>query len=251
MKAVFWAGVGTLFPFLMTITGAALVFLLKNQKEDGPCMGFAAGVMSAAAVFSMLLPAMRQKAGGWLTVTLGFALGAAMIAGVDAFLGRTQRLQGVSASAKRRLMMYAAITLHNIPEGMAVGVVYAGYLAGSTQISAAAAMALSLGIAIQNFPEGAIISMPLRAEGTGKPKAFLGGVLSGIVEPIGAILTILAAGLIVPALPYLLSFAAGAMLYVVVEELIPEMSQGEHSDVGTIFFAVGFSVMMMLDVALG
>ena len=127
---------------------------------------------------------------------------------------------------------------------------YAGYLVGNTQISAAAAMALSLGIAIQNFPEGAIISMPLRAEGTGKPKAFLGGVLSGIVEPIGAILTILAAGLIVPALPYLLSFAAGAMLYVVVEELIPEMSQGEHSDVGTIFFAVGFSVMMMLDVAM-
>ena len=125
MKAVFWAGVGTLFPFLMTITGAALVFLLKNQKEDGPCMGFAAGVMSAAAVFSMLLPAMRQKAGGWLTVTLGFALGAAMIAGVDAFLGRTQRLQGVSASAKRRLMMYAAITLHNIPEGMAVGLAFA------------------------------------------------------------------------------------------------------------------------------
>ena len=121
MKAVFWAGVGTLFPFLMTITGAALVFLLKNQKEDGPCMGFAAGVMSAAAVFSMLLPAMRQEAGGWLTVTLGFALGAAMIAGVDAFLGRTQRLQGVSASAKRRRMMYAAIPLHNIPAGMMQG----------------------------------------------------------------------------------------------------------------------------------
>ena len=141
MKAVFWAGVGTLFPFLMTITGAALVFLLKNQKEDGPCMGFAAGVMSAAAVFSMLLPAMRQKAGGWLTVTLGFALGAAMIAGVDAFLGRTQRLQGVSASAKRRLMMYAAITLHNIPEGMAVGLAFAlagveGGFAGAAVLAA-------------------------------------------------------------------------------------------------------------------
>ena len=251
MKAVFWAGVGTLFPFLMTITGAALVFLLKNQKEDGPCMGFAAGVMSAAAVFSMLLPAMRQKAGGWLTVTLGFALGAAMIAGVDAFLGRTQRLQGVSASAKRRLMMYAAITLHNIPEGMAVGVMYAGFLAGNTQITAASALALSLGIAIQNFPEGAIISMPLRAEGVRKGKAFGGGVLSGAVEPIGAVLTILAAQLVIPALPYLLSFAAGAMLYVVVEELIPEMSQGKHSNLGTVFFAVGFSVMMTLDVALG
>ena len=163
----------------------------------------------------------------------------------------SQRAEGPKSQLKRTTMLVLAVTLHNIPEGMAVGVVYAGYLAGSTQISAAAAMALSLGIAIQNFPEGAIISMPLRAEGTGKPKAFLGGVLSGIVEPIGAILTILAAGLIVPALPYLLSFAAGAMLYVVVEELIPEMSQGEHSDVGTIFFAVGFSVMMMLDVALG
>ena len=146
MKAVFWAGVGTLFPFLMTITGAALVFLLKNQKEDGPCMGFAAGVMSAAAVFSMLLPAMRQKAGGWLTVTLGFALGAAMIAGVDAFLGRTQRLQGVSASAKRRLMMYAAITLHNIPEGMAVGLAFA--LAGVEGGFAGAAV-LALGIGVQ------------------------------------------------------------------------------------------------------
>ena len=163
----------------------------------------------------------------------------------------SQRAEGPRSQLKRTTMLVLAVTLHNIPEGMAVGVVYAGYLAGNTQISAAAAMALSLGIAIQNFPEGAIISMPLRAEGTGKPKAFLGGVLSGIVEPIGAILTILAAGLIVPALPYLLSFAAGAMLYVVVEELIPEMSQGEHSDVGTISFAVGFSVMMMLDVALG
>ena len=150
MKAVFWAGVGTLFPFLMTITGAALVFLLKNQKEDGPCMGFAAGVMSAAAVFSMLLPAMRQEAGGWLTVTLGFALGAAMIAGVDAFLGRTQRLQSVSASAKRRLMMYAAITLHNIPEGMAVGLAFA--LAGVEGGFAGAAV-LALGIGVQNLPD--------------------------------------------------------------------------------------------------
>ena len=148
MKAVFWAGVGTLFPFLMTITGAALVFLLKNQKEDGPCMGFAAGVMSAAAVFSMLLPAMRQKAGGWLTVTLGFALGAAMIAGVDAFLGRTQRLQGVSASAKRRLMMYAAITLHNIPEGMAVGLAFA-LAAGMMQGALPGMMAFCAGAMMQ------------------------------------------------------------------------------------------------------
>jgi len=148
-------------------------------------------------------------------------------------------------------MMVLAVTLHNIPEGMAVGVVYAGYLAGNAKITVAAAMALSIGIAIQNFPEGAIISMPLRAEGMKVSKAFAGGVLSGIVEPVGAMLTIFAAGYIVPALPYLLSFAAGAMIYVVVEELIPEMSQGEHSDLGTIFFAVGFTVMMSLDVALG
>ena len=146
-------------------------------------------------------------------------------------------------------MMVLAVTLHNIPEGMAVGVMYAGFLAGSAQITAASALALSLGIAIQNFPEGAIISMPLRAEGEGK--AFAGGVLSGVVEPIGAVVTILAAQLVIPALPYLLSFAAGAMLYVVVEELIPEMSQGRHSNLGTVFFAVGFSVMMVLDVALG
>lgn len=148
-------------------------------------------------------------------------------------------------------MLVLAVTLHNIPEGMAVGVVYAGYLTGSAQITAAGAMALALGIAIQNFPEGAIISMPLRSEGMNKGKSFLGGMLSGIVEPIGAVLTILAASLIVPALPYFLSYAAGAMLYVVVEELIPEMSEGEHSNIGTIFFAVGFSVMMVLDVALG
>lgn len=251
MKMVFWAGLGTLFPFLMTTLGAALVFLMKKQSEDGPCMGFAAGVMSAAAVFSMILPAMRQNEGGWLIVTLGFMLGAAMIAGVDALMCRVRRIQNASDSARKRLMMVAAITLHNIPEGMAVGVVYAGYLSGQAQITAAGALALSLGIAIQNFPEGAIISMPLHAEGMGKGRAFAGGVLSGIVEPIGAVLTILAARMIVPALPYLLSFAAGAMLYVVVEELIPEMSQGRHSNIGTICFALGFGLMMVLDVALG
>lgn len=251
MKMVFWAGAGTLFPFLMTILGAALVFLMKKQSEDGPCMGFAAGVMSAAAVFSMILPAMRQNEGGWLIVTLGFMLGAAMIAGVDALMCRVRRIQNASDSARKRLMMVAAITLHNIPEGMAVGVVYAGYLSGQAQITAAGALALSLGIAIQNFPEGAIISMPLHAEGMGKGRAFADGVLSGIVEPIGAVLTVLAARMIVPALPYLLSFAAGAMLYVVVEELIPEMSQGRHSNIGTICFALGFGLMMVLDVALG
>ena len=222
-------------------------------------LGFAAGVMIAASVWSLLIPAMEQVVDmgklAFVPAVAGFWLGILFLLLLDHIIPHlhrnSQRAEGPKSQLKRTTMLVLAVTLHNIPEGMAVGVVYAGYLAGSTQISAAAAMALSLGIAIQNFPEGAIISMPLRAEGTGKPKAFLGGVLSGIVEPIGAILTILAAGLIVPALPYLLSFAAGAMLYVVVEELIPEMSQGEHSDVGTIFFAVGFSVMMMLDVALG
>ena len=236
---------------IWVLLGAALVFLMKKQSEDGPCMGFAAGVMSAAAVFSMILPAMRQNEGGWLIGTLGFMLGAAMIAGVDALMCRVRRIQNASDSARKRLMMVAAITLHNIPEGMAVGVVYAGYLSGQAQITAAGALALSLGIAIQNFPEGAIISMPLHAEGMGKGRAFADGVLSGIVEPIGAVLTVLAARMIVPALPYLLSFAAGAMLYVVVEELIPEMSQGRHSNIGTICFALGFGLMMVLDVALG
>lgn len=253
---------GILIPFLGTSFGAACVFFMKKEMGDRlqrMLTGFAAGVMVAASIWSLLIPAMEQVSDmgklAFVPAVAGFWLGILFLLLLDHIIPHlhrnSQRAEGPKSQLKRTTMLVLAVTLHNIPEGMAVGVVYAGYLAGSTQISAAAAMALSLGIAIQNFPEGAIISMPLRAEGTGKPKAFLGGVLSGIVEPIGAILTILAAGLIVPALPYLLSFAAGAMLYVVVEELIPEMSQGEHSDVGTIFFAVGFSVMMMLDVALG
>ena len=253
---------GILIPFLGTSFGAACVFFMKKEMGDQlqrMLTGFAAGVMVAASIWSLLIPAMEQVGDmgklAFVPAVAGFWLGILFLLLLDHIIPHlhrnSQRAEGPRSQLKRTTMLVLAVTLHNIPEGMAVGVVYAGYLAGNTQISAAAAMALSLGIAIQNFPEGAIISMPLRAEGTGKPKAFLGGVLSGIVEPIGAILTILAAGLIVPALPYLLSFAAGAMLYVVVEELIPEMSQGEHSDVGTIFFAVGFSVMMMLDVALG
>ena len=253
---------GILIPFLGTSFGAACVFFMKKEMGDRlqrMLTGFAAGVMVAASIWSLLIPAMEQVGDmgklAFVPAVPGFWLGILFLLLLDHIIPHlhrnSQRAEGPRSQLKRTTMLVLAVTLHNIPEGMAVGVVYAGYLVGNTQISAAAAMALSLGIAIQNFPEGAIISMPLRAEGTGKPKAFLGGVLSGIVEPIGAILTILAAGLIVPALPYLLSFAAGAMLYVVVEELIPEMSQGEHSDVGTIFFAVGFSVMMMLDVALG
>ena len=253
---------GILIPFLGTSFGAACVFFMKKEMGDRlqrMLTGFAAGVMVAASIWSLLIPAMEQVSDmgklAFVPAVAGFWCGILFLLLLDHIIPHqhrnSQRAEGPRSQLKRTTMLVLAVTLHNIPEGMAVGVVYAGYLAGNTQISAAAAMALSLGIAIQNFPEGAIISMPLRAEGTGKPKAFLGGVLSGIVEPIGAILTILAAGLIVPALPYLLSCAAGAMLYVVVEELIPEMSQGEHSDVGTIFFAVGFSVMMMLDVALG
>ena len=253
---------GILIPFLGTSFGEACVFFMKKEMGDRlqrMLTGFAAGVMVAASIWSLLIPAMEQVVDmgklAFVPAVAGFWCGILFLLLLDHIIPHlhrnSQSAEGPKSQLKRTTMLVLAVTLHNIPEGMAVGVVYAGYLAGSTQISAAAAMALSLGIAIQNFPEGAIISMPLRAEGTGKPKAFLGGVLSGIVEPIGAILTILAAGLIVPALPYLLSFAAGAMLYVVVEELIPEMSQGEHSDVGTIFFAVGFSVMMMLDVALG
>ena len=253
---------GILIPFLGTSFGAACVFFMKKEMGDRlqrMLTGFAAGVMVAASIWSLLIPAMEQVSDmgklACVPAVAEFWCGILFLLLLDHIIPHlhrnSQRAEGPRSQLKRTTMLVLAVTLHNIPEGMAVGVVYAGYLAGNTQISAAAAMALSLGIAIQNFPEGAIISMPLRAEGTGKPKAFLGGVLSGIVEPIGAILTILAAGLIVPALPYLLSFAAGAMLYVVVEELIPEMSQGEHSDVGTIFFAVGFSVMMMLDVALG
>ena len=253
---------GILIPFLGTSFGAACVFFMKKEMGDRlqrMLTGFAAGVMVAASIWSLLIPAMEQVGDmgklAFVPAVAGFWCGILFLLLLDHIIPHlhrnSQRAEGPKSQLKRTTMLVLAVTLHNIPEGMAVGVVYAGYLAGNTQISAAAAMALSLGIAIQNFPEGAIISMPLRAEGTGKPKAFLGGVLSGIVEPIGAILTILAAGLIVPALPYLLSFAAGAMLYVVVEELIPEMSQGEHSDVCTISFAVGFSVMMMLDVALG
>ena len=191
----------------------------------------------------------------FLPAFLGVWLGILFLLALDHIIphlhANSAQAEGPKSRLQRTTMMVLAVTLHNIPEGMAVGVVYAGYRSGSAQVTAAGALALSLGIAIQNFPEGAIISMPLRAEGMKKGRAFCGGVLSGVVEPIGAVLTILAAQLVVPALPYLLSFAAGAMLYVVVEELIPEMSQGDHSNIGTVFFAVGFSIMMMLDVALG
>ena len=253
---------GLLVPFLGTTLGAALVFFLKRdlpEKVQKGLSGFAAGVMVAASIWSLLIPALEGAAdlGAWsfLPATIGFWLGILFLLLLDRVIPHLHRnagqAEGPRTQLQRTTMMILAVTLHNIPEGMAVGVVYAGYLTGTARISAAGALALSLGIAIQNFPEGAIISLPLRAEGQSRMRAFAGGVLSGIVEPVGAVLTVLAARFVAPALPYLLSFAAGAMLYVVVEELIPEMSEGKHSNIGTIFFAVGFSVMMILDVALG
>lgn len=253
---------GILIPFLGTSLGAACVFFMKKSlgdKVQRALTGFAAGVMVAASVWSLLIPSIEQSSAmgklSFVPAVIGFWAGILFLLLLDCVIPHLHIGSSASEGPKSRLqrttMMVLAVTLHNIPEGMAVGVVYAGYLSQNAKITAAGALALSLGIAIQNFPEGAIISMPLRAEGMKKSRAFLGGVLSGIVEPIGAVLTILAAQLIVPALPYLLSFAAGAMLYVVVEELIPEMSEGKHSDIGTVFFAVGFSVMMVLDVALG
>lgn len=253
---------GILIPFLGTSLGAACVFFMKRSLSDlvqRSLTGFASGVMVAASIWSLLIPALEQSAhmGTWkfIPAAVGFWIGILFLLMLDRIIPHlhrnSEKAEGPHSNLQRTTMMILAVTLHNIPEGMAVGVVYAGYRLGSSGITAAGALALSLGIAIQNFPEGAIISMPLRAEGMKKTKAFAGGVLSGIVEPIGAVLTILASGLIVPILPYLLSFAAGAMLYVVVEELIPEMSQPPHSNLGTIFFAVGFTIMMILDVALG
>ena len=253
---------GVLIPFLGTSLGAACVFFMRRQFSDAVqrvLIGFAAGVMVAASVWSLLIPAIEQVAWmgklAFLPAFVGFWIGILFLLGLDHLIphlhARSNQTEGPKSRLQKTTMMVLAVTLHNIPEGMAVGVVYAGLLSDTAQITAAGALALSLGIAIQNLPEGAIISMPLRAEGESKGRAFLSGVLSGVVEPIGAVLTILGASLIVPALPYLLSFAAGAMLYVVVEELIPEMSQGKHSNLGTLAFAAGFSIMMALDIALG
>ena len=253
---------GILIPFAGTSLGAAMVFFMKtslNEQVSRALTGFAAGVMVAASIWSLLIPSMEQSAamGIWAFVpaVIGFWVGILFLLLLDHIIPHLHRnsdeTEGPRSYLKRTTMLVLAVTLHNIPEGMAVGVVYAGWLSGNTYITVTGALALSIGIAIQNFPEGAIISLPLRAEGAGKGKSFLYGVLSGVVEPIGAFLTILAATLILPALPYLLSFAAGAMMYVVIEELIPEMSVGKHSDIGTIFFAMGFTLMMALDVALG
>ena len=253
---------GLLIPFAGTTGGAACVFFLRRALSGTVqriMTGFAAGVMTAASVWSLLIPAMEQSGRlgrlSFLPAVTGFLLGILFLLLLDKVIPHlhmfAEKAEGPRTRLARTSMMVLAVTLHNIPEGMAVGVVYAGMLSGSAEITAGGALALALGIAIQNFPEGAIISMPLRAEGKNKGKAFLDGVLSGAVEPIGAVLTILAASLIVPAMPYLLSFAAGAMIYVVVEELIPEMSAGEHSDIGVLMFSFGFTLMMALDVGLG
>ena len=252
---------GILIPFLGTSLGAAMVFLLKKQLSDSiqkALTGFAAGVMVAASFWSLLQPALDSSAEmgsfAFLPAAVGFLAGIGFLLALDVItphMHMDQQSEGPESGLRRTTKLILAVTLHNIPEGMAVGVVYAGLLSGSANITAGGALALALGIAIQNFPEGAIISMPLFAEGKSKPKLFWLGVLSGAVEPVYGGMTVLIASLVVPAMPYLLSFAAGAMLYVVVEELIPEMSSGEHSNIGVVFFAVGFSLMMALDVALG
>ena len=253
---------GLMIPFLGTSLGAACVFFMKKNLKSSvqrALTGFAAGVMVAASIWSLIIPALDQSEHlgklSFIPAAVGFWIGILFLLLLDNIIPHLHQYstkpEGPHSRLQKTTMLVLAVTLHNIPEGMAVGVVYAGYLAGNVGISAAGALALSLGIAIQNFPEGAIISMPLRSEGMKKGKAFWMGVLSGVVEPIGALLTILAANIIVPGLPYFLSFAAGAMMYVVVEELIPEMSSGEHSNMGTIFFAIGFTIMMILDVALG
>ena len=259
MKAVL---IGLLIPFLGTALGSGCVFFMRkalSQSVQKALSGFAAGVMVAASVWSLLIPAMEQASGmgswAFLPAFIGFWLGVLFLLLLDHVIPHLHRNASKAEGPKSRLarttMMVLAVTLHNIPEGMAVGVVYAGLRSGSAEITAGGALALALGIAIQNFPEGAIISMPLHAEGAGKGKSFLYGVLSGAVEPVFGLVTVLAAGLIVPAMPYLLSFAAGAMLYVVVEELIPDMAQGQHSHIGVLMFTLGFSGMMALDVALG
>ncbi|MBQ8139642.1 MAG: ZIP family metal transporter [Lachnospiraceae bacterium] len=252
---------GILIPFIGTTLGSALVLFMKdklNAKLQRALTGFAAGVMVAASIWSLIMPAMEQSAGmgkfSFVPAVAGFWIGILFLLLLDRLIPHMHldhSEEGVKSRLPKTTMLVLAVTLHNLPEGMAVGVVYAGFLSGNTGITALGALALSLGIAIQNFPEGAIISMPLKAEGVSKGKAFLYGTLSGAVEPIGALLTILAAQFFVPILPYLLSFAAGGMMYVVVEELVPEMAEGEHSNIGTIMFALGFTLMMALDVALG
>ena len=251
-----------MIPFLGTVIGSAFVFFLKGQMNrtlQRSLTGFAAGVMVAASVWSLIIPAMEQSEHmgklSFLPAFVGVWAGFLFLLALDEIIPhlhlKSSCPEGTACNLGKSTMMVIAVALHNLPEGMAVGVVVAGWLTGNESISVAGAMALSVGIALQNLPEGAIISMPLKSNGMNRGKAFAYGAMSGAVEPLGAIITILLANVLVPVLPYLLAFSAGAMLYVVVEELIPEMSEGEHSNVGTVFFAVGFTLMMVLDVALG
>ena len=253
---------GLLIPFVGTTLGSAMVFCMRNKmnlKVEKMLLGFASGVMIAASVWSLLIPAidMAKEQGkiAWIPATVGFLGGVLFLLALDSLIPHLHpesgKPEGIEANLKKTTMLVLAVTLHNIPEGMSVGVTFAGALMGNTGITMAGAFALALGIAIQNFPEGAIISMPLRGEGISKLRAFVYGSLSGVVEPVAAAFTILLAEQIVSALPYLLAFAAGAMIYVVVEELIPESQVGEHSNIGTIGAAAGFVIMMILDVALG
>ena len=257
--------IGILVPFAGTTLGSAMVFFMRNKMNtllQKVLLGFASGVMMAASVWSLLVPAMNmsEEAGfgklSFLPASIGFMIGIFGLLCIDRLtphlhIGIDSKPEGPKTSLQRTTMMILAVAIHNLPEGMAVGVVFAGMLMGGGAISLSAAFALSIGIAIQNFPEGAIISMPLRAEGVSKSKAFAYGTLSGLVEPVGAIITILLANIMIPIVPYLLSFAAGAMVYVIVEEIIPEASEGEHSNIATIGFAIGFVIMMAMDVALG
>ena len=253
--------IGILIPFVGTSLGAAMVFFLKNnvsQKLQRVLTGFAAGVMVAASFWSLLEPALESSEGmgrlSFIPAAVGFLIGIGFLLLLDVItphMHMNKEGEGPKSSLKRTTKLILAVTLHNIPEGMAVGVVYANIIAGNSLVSMAGALALAIGIAIQNFPEGAIIAMPMYGEGHSKNKSFLYGVLSGAVEPVAGFLTILFSKHVVPLMPYLLSFAAGAMLYVVVEELVPEMSQGEHSHAGVLAFAAGFCIMMILDVALG
>ncbi|MGD1821508.1 MAG: ZIP family metal transporter [Pleomorphochaeta sp.] len=253
---------GLLIPFIGTTLGSAMVFFMKKEMSINfhkMLLGFASGVMIAASVWSLLLPSLEMAAAQgnieWVPATIGFLTGVFFLLLLDKIIphlhSESSTPEGLHSNLKKRTMLVLAVTLHNIPEGMAVGVVFAGLLSNNTLITVSGAFALSLGIAIQNFPEGAIISMPLKADGGTKTKSFYLGTLSGIVEPIAGLVTILLTQLIAGLLPYLLAFAAGAMIYVVVEELVPESQSGEHSDIATISVAIGFVVMMVLDVALG
>ena len=255
-------GIILLIPFLGTTLGSAMVFFMKksiHKTIEKLLIGFAGGVMISASFWSLLMPSMEmateQHEISWLPASIGFLLGIFFLLILDSIIPHlhlhADKPEGIKAKIKESTMLVFAVTLHNIPEGMAMGVTLAGAMIGNVGISLVGALSLAIGIAIQNFPEGAIISMPLKSQGMSKSKAFIYGTLSGIVEPISAVITILLTNAIVPILPYLLAFAAGAMMYVVVEELIPESQEGEHSNIGTIGVAIGFVIMMILDVALG